>query len=208
MPILRGAVTFARFRVEGLDKRENQWILKNLRTHAFEPIPKGGEDERAQGFVELENRDGVEFPPGAVHQGEYALFAFRVDTLKVPGAQLREELEKWTRAFEGENSRPASRREKNDAKAALKATLRSKTTPRIKTYDVSWNLKSGELAIWAASRKAVEEAEAAIEKCFDVQLHPLAPAAAAESLGIKDEDLSPTPDLSWPGFEEARDGKA
>lgn len=209
MPILRGAVTFARFRVEGLDRRENSWILKNLRSHAFEPIRPASEEERSAGFVELENRDAIEFPTGSVHQGEYALFSLRVDTLKVPGAQLREELEKWTRTFELEHTRPASRREKNDAKAALKQSLRKKISPRTKTFDISWNLKSGELQIWAASRNAVGEVQEAVEKAFDVKLLALAPAAAAAALGIQDDALAPTPDLSWPDFKpEETDAEA
>jgi len=201
MPILRGAVTFARFRVEGFDKRETNWITKNLKVHAFEPIRKSSEDERAAGWVELENRDAVEFSTGSVHQGEYALFSWRVDVLKVPGGQLREELEKWVKAFEAEHTRPASRREKNDARAALKQQLRQKMTPKVKTFDVSWNLKTQELQIWASSRKTVEEIESALEKAFGIKVLALAPATAAQSLGIADEDLGPTPELSWPDFE-------
>jgi DNA recombination-dependent growth factor C len=202
MPILRGAVTFARFKVEGLDKRDNHWIVKNLKTHAFEPIRKSSEDERSQGFVELENRDAVEFAVGSVHYGEYSLFSFRVDTLKVPASQLRDELEKWLKAYEAEHTKPASRREKNDARTALKQSLRNKLSPRTKTFDVSWNLKRGELCVWAASRKAVEEVEAALEKTFDVKLVAQAPATAAAALGIAEEALAPTPDLSWPDFEK------
>lgn len=201
MPILKGAVTYARFRVEGLDEREKNWITKNLKTHAFEPIRKASEDERAFGFVELEDRDGVEFPTGRVHFGEYALFSFRVDTLKVPGGQLREELDRWVKVFEAEHTRPPARREKNDAKAALKQKLRQQLTPKAKTFDVSWNQKTGDLLIWAASRKVVEEVEAALEKAFAIKLVGIGPASVAQALGLKDEALNPTPDLGWPDFD-------
>lgn len=201
MPILKGAVTFARFRVEGFDKRETNWITKNLKVHPFEPIRKSSEDERSAGWVELENRDAVEFSTGAVHYGEYALFSYRVDVLKVPGGQLKEELEKWIKAFEAEHTRPAKRGEKNDARAALKQQLRQKMTPRVKTFDVSWNLKSQELQIWAASRKTVEEIESALEKTFSLKVVALAPTTAALALGLKEEDLTPTPELSWPDFD-------
>jgi recombination associated protein RdgC len=209
MPILRGSVTFARFRVEGLDRREKDWIVKNLRTHGFEPLRKASEDERSAGFVELEDRDAVGFAVGSVHQGEYALFSYRVDVLKVPGSLLREELEKWVRTFEAEHTRPASRREKSEARVQLKHSLRQKLTPKTKTFDVSFNLKSADLQVWAASRKAVEEVEAALEKTLAIKLTALAPVTAAQALGIAEEDLSPTPDLSWPDFdEEVGDGKA
>ena len=204
MPILKGAVTFARFRVEGFDKRETSWITKNLKVHPFEPIRKSSEDERAAGWVELENRDAVEFSTGSVHQGEYALFSYRVDVLKVPGGQLREELDKWLRVFESEHTRPANRREKNDARAALKQQLRQKLSPKVKTFDVSWNLKTTELQIWAASRKSVEEVETALEKTFGIKTLALAPSTAAQTLGLKEEDLAPTPALSWPDFEAGK----
>lgn len=201
MPILKGAVTFARFRVEGYDEREKSWITKNLKVHPFEPIRKSSEDERSAGWVELENRDAVDFATGGVHYGEYALFSYRVDVLKVPGGQLREELDKWLKVFEAEHTRPANRREKNDARAALKQKLRQQLSPKVKTFDVSWNLKTQDLQIWAASRKSVEEVEGALEKSFGIKLLALAPSTAAQSLGVKEEDLTPTPELSWPDFE-------
>ncbi|MGC4118271.1 MAG: recombination-associated protein RdgC [Myxococcales bacterium] len=145
----------------------------------------------------------MEFSTGAVHYGEYALFSYRVDVLKVPGGQLKEELEKWAKNYEAEHTRPASRREKNDARAALKQQLRQKLTPRTKTFDVAWNLKTQELQIWASSRKTIEEIESALEKTFSIKVVALAPMTAAAALGIKEEDSSPTPDLSWPDFDAA-----
>jgi len=209
MPILKGAVTFARFRVEGFDERETSWISKNLKAHPFEPIRKASEDDRSAGWVELEDRDRSGFATGSVHYGEHALFSYRIDVLKVPGGQLRDELDRWLKVFEAEHTRPANRREKNDARAALKQQLRQKLSPRTRTFDVAWNLKTQELQVWAASRKTVEEIEAALEKTFGIKVLALAPAAAAQALGFKEESLSPTPELSWPDFEagaEVSDG--
>jgi recombination associated protein RdgC len=67
-----------------------------------------------------------------------------------------------------------------------------------RTYDVSWNLDSGQLQIWAGSRKAVDEVEAAIEQAFKVKLVPLVPVAVAAALGISEKSLAPTPALSLP----------
>ena len=106
-----------------------------------------------------------------------------------------------SKAFEAEHTRPANRREKNDARAALKQQLRQKLSPKVKTFDVSWNLKTQELQVWAASRKTVEEIESALEKTFGIKVLALAPTTAAAALGIQEEALTPTPDLSWPDFE-------
>ena len=96
MPVLRGAVTFSRFRVEvkdGASFDPKRALARGLRTRAFEPIDRKTEEERAAGFCELELPDGVEFSPGALFSGEHALFGYRIDVLKVPASELKAELD-------------------------------------------------------------------------------------------------------------------
>ena len=70
---------------------------------------------------------------------------------------LKAELDKWAAAFEKENGRPPSRGEKAENRASIRQMLRNRAVPITKVHDVSWNLKSQQLQIWAASRKAVDE---------------------------------------------------
>jgi recombination associated protein RdgC len=199
MPVLSGAVTFSRFRSEPTGNAPSdvkRWLAKGLKSGAFEPIDlKKTEDERAAGFVELENPDSVDFSTGSVLYGEYALFGFRVDTVKVPAAVLKAELGKWATSFEKQNGRAPTRGEKAENRASLRHMLRQRAVPSTKVHDVSWNLKTSQVQLWAASRKAVDEILLALETAFEVKLQPLVPASLAARAGIADDALIPTPEL-------------
>ncbi len=199
MPVLSGAVTFSRFRSEPTGNAPSdvkRWLAKGLKSGAFEPIDlKKTEDERAAGFVELENHESVDFSTGSVLYGEYALFGFRVDTVKVPAPVLKAELDKWATAFEKQNGRAPTRGEKAENRASLRHMLRQRAVPTTKVHDVSWNLKTSQVQLWAASRKAVDEILLAMETAFEVKLQPLVPASLAARAGIPDDALIPTPEL-------------
>lgn len=199
MPVLSGAVTFSRFRAEPAGNAPSdtkRWLAKGLKSGAFEPIDlKKTEDERAAGFVELENQDSVDFSTGSVLYGEYALFGFRIDTVKIPAPVLKAELDKWMKAFEKQNGRQPTRGEKAENRASIRHMLRQRAVPITKVHDVSWNLKTHQVQIWAASRKAVDEILLAIEQAFEVKLEALVPAALAARAGIADDALVPTPEL-------------
>jgi recombination associated protein RdgC len=198
MPILRGAVTFSRFLVqsdEGAPSDLKRSLSRTLKARAFAPIERRSEEERAAGFVELENHDASEFSAGALFYGEYALFGYRIDQIKVPGPVLRAEVDKWAAGFQKEKGRPPSRGEKAENRSSVRQMLRNRAVPLTKVHDVSWNLKSQQLQIWAASRKAVEEVLGALETGFKVKLIPLNPASAAVRMGIEDSALGPTAEL-------------
>src|SRR5690606_41841963 len=124
MPLTRGAVTFSRFRVrpgaKELPSDLPRSLGRALRARAFEPLDRTGDEERAAGFVELEAEDGVEFASGSVFRGDHALFAYRVDTLKVPSSPLQGELTKRLEALEAENDRHPARGEMPPAEPQLR----------------------------------------------------------------------------------------
>ncbi|MCY1035402.1 recombination-associated protein RdgC [Corallococcus sp. BB11-1] len=198
MPVLRGAVTFSRFRTEPSKEAPSdvkRWLTKGLKSHAFEPIDRRSEDERAAGFVELENAEASDFSTSNLFYGEYALFSFRIDTLKVPGSMMKAELDKWTSAFTKENGRPPARAEKNKQKLELKQLLRQRAVPRTSVLDVTWNLKTQQVQIWAASRKTVDEISVALEGALAVKVIGITPASMAQRAGIDDKALGPTAEL-------------
>jgi recombination associated protein RdgC len=201
MALLGGSVTFSRFRAGKTPADPKRTILKGLRSGAFEPLVPGGEEDRAVGFVELEDHDGVEFPVSRTFFGEHVLVAFRVDAIRVRGAEVKTELERWTAAFAAEHGRPPARREKSAERDVIRQRLRSQTPPLTRTHDVSWNLSTGELLVWAASRKTVEELVAALEEAFGVSLRPSNAAGLAEAAGIDSESLSPTAALVGAGAD-------
>jgi recombination associated protein RdgC len=212
MPILRGATTFSRYRVETDKPPSPAWkrtLPAALRARAFEPLKPDAPEERSAGFVELHDRDQSQFTPGTLYELEYALFSLRVDEVRIPASVIKDQLERWTKVFQAENERLPGRKEKNDAKLEIRSRLRTRFPLATRTFDVSWNLDSGQLQIWAGSRKAVDEVEAAIELAFKVKLVPLVPVTVATALGIAEKSLMPTPALSLPDAQqEASHGKA
>lgn len=198
MPIASGTVSFARFCVEPVDSfptDTRRWLRRGLRARGFEPIDRQTEEERAAGFVELEDHESIEFSTGRLFHGEYALMAWRIDTLKVPAAALKAELARWVAAFDQEQGRPPTKKEKSERRAALRHAMRMKAEPVTKVYDVSWNLQAQQMQIWALSRKVVDEVVLTMESCFRVRLHAQVPSVVAQRRGVADAVLAPTPEL-------------
>lgn len=192
MPIRRGSVSFARFKVEGdVPKDARRWLSTALRGGSFEPLDPKGDEERAVGFVELENPGRTEFAVGDVFHGTHALFAWRIDKLRIPGNQVRAEMLRWSQAFEQKNARAPGRREKAEQKETIRRALRSKTDPSSKTFEVSIDLAAKELFLWATSRGVVEEVQAALESRLSVKLISRVPAAFVPAAQL--DALIPTP---------------
>lgn len=194
MPIRRGTVSFSRFRLDGaVPKDVRRWLTAALKAGAFEAIDVKGDEERAAGFVELENANRIDFGPGDVYFGVQALFSWRVDRLRIPGPQVRAELLKWAQAFEAKNGRPPGRRERTEQKDVVRKVLRSKTDPVTKTFDVSVDFKTKELFVWATSRTVIEEVQAALEARLELKLIALVPGSAMTPSQL--DALLPTPSL-------------
>ena len=210
MPVLRGSITFARFRSETgkLPQDTRRWLARGLARGAFQPLdPARGDDDRSAGFVALEDADSTDFTSGVLEGGR-ALFAFRVDRIQVKGPAVRAELERWAAAFQGEHDRAPTRGEKAGAKDEIRHRLRTRTPPTTRVFDVSWDLDGGEVLVWAASRKAVEEIAIAVEEAFQVKLAPCSTGAQAIRAGLGEDALPPTAALVGLGREEVTRGEA
>ena len=205
MPVQRGSVTFSRFRSDPLAKRASdtrRWLARGLARGAFEPLEvERGEDDRSAGFVSREDGDSTDFTSGVL-EGERALFAFRVDTLRVPAAAVRAELDRWAAAFVEEHGRPPARGEKAQQKDLVRHALRLRTAPTSRVHDLSFNLKTGELLVWASSRKLVEEISAAVEAALEMKLQPRSASALAVAARIPETALGPTAELVGVGAGE------
>jgi recombination associated protein RdgC len=210
MPVLRGSVTFARYRSETGKRPQDtrRWLARGLDRGAFEPLDvKRGEDDRSAGFVALEDPDSTDFTSGVFEMGR-ALFAWRIDTIQVKAAAVRPELERWAAAFADEHRRAPTRGEKAGARDEIRHRLRQRQAPTTRVFDVSWALDAGELQIWAASRKVVDEVAAEIEAAFEVKLAPLSVGAQAVRAGVAESALAPTAELLGLSREEVRRGEA
>jgi DNA recombination-dependent growth factor C len=131
-----------------------------------------------------------------------------VDQIKIPGAQLKAAMDKWTQTFEREQDRKPSRGEKTAQKYELRDQLRKRAVPVTKTHDLAWNLKTGDLQIWSASRKVVDEIVGAVETAFQARVIPQVPGSIAQAVGYDDAAFKPTAELAGAEAAEAIDGAA
>lgn len=202
MPIRRGAVSCSRFRIEGtVPKDVKKWLGKALKAGAFEPIDPKSDEDRASGFVELEDDRATSFSAGALFEGLYALFAWRVEKIRMPASTIRAELSEWGKKFEAKNGRGPGRREKSEQKELIRKALRAKTPPVASVSDVSYELPAGEVLVWASSTGIVEEVQTALEQGLEVRLIPRVPASFVSPSVL--ELLGPTPAL----FESQEAGR-
>lgn len=194
MPIRRGSISCSRFAIEGgIPKDVKKWLTHALKRHAFEPIDPKGDEERVAGFVELEDENATGFAAGTVFQGEHAVFSWRVDKIRIPGATVRAELQAFAQKYEAKNGRPPSRGQKNEQKELIRRGLRSKTAAVTKTSDVSIDLKSKEVLVWASSVAVVDEVFSALEQGLETRLLGRTPQALLDPKVL--ESLSPTTEL-------------
>jgi len=186
----KGAANIARTGID-IGKQEEKLIPTDLRKAAFQPIDVNGDDERSAGFVEFESQDSTEFSKGAVFHGMHALFAYRVDRLKVPNSKIRKGLLEWAQGFEQRNGRAPGRRERAEQKEALKKLLRKTVEPTTKVTQISIDLEARELMVWTASRSLADEVQAAVESALDARLTHRVPAALVPVHQL--DTIAPTP---------------
>lgn len=191
MPALDGSISFARFYVEG-DAPSGKQLQASLCGHAFKPLRADEGEDRAEGWVELEDPDQTAFAPERMLFDGVLIIRHRTDRLQVPAPLLKRRLEEWARAYTRDNGRPPPRGVKKEQKELLHQQLRRQAFPQSKTVDISWRLDTGELWIWATSRKQIDELIAQLEDTFGLHLSPRGPEAlTALALG-PDDALVPT----------------
>ena len=183
MSLQSGSATFSRFTAALPSGDARRWLQRALAKGAFRPLDlQRDEEDRAAGFVEREDPDATGFAAADLVLGEWALFAWRIDAVAVRAGAVKAGLARWEAAFVVEHRRPPARAERATAREAIRRELRLRTPVATRTFDLTWNLQTGELFAWTASRKVVDEISAAIERAGAKPL-PGSPAALAARAG-------------------------
>jgi recombination associated protein RdgC len=195
MPVRRGSVSFARFRAASdkpKSKDPRRSLAAALRKRAFEPLDREGEEDRAAGWVELDDPDSAALAPGSFLFGDHVVVTWRVDALRIPAAMVRAEVDAWAKVHEAKHGQPPRRQEKKAQKELVLRKLRRQAFMSTKTFDVSWNAGTDHVEIWATSAKVIEEIQVAFEETFGVHLVPRSPGALAGEAGVDVSTIEPT----------------
>lgn len=199
MGLLRGSMTVQRFMALGPVPQEID-LIAALAANQFRPFQDGTEEER-MGWADWRNLLIV--PPDAnwLMQGNYAAFALRIDTRKVPAAKLKAHVQLRLEALVREKDLAfVSKEARVSLEDEVKAEMLAKEQPKPKVFDVLWDLKAGRVLSNATSGKGQSALISMFLKSFAVELRPesillaatrVAPLIPTEALSSLDPfDLS------------------
>lgn len=149
------AYTFTRFYVDAADTIDRAEFVERLRALAFKPIDPASEDVSSSGWCAF----GGTYEPGVGDPDYFNLIAFglRTDTLRIPAARLKHEVEIERRRVMDERKLDSlNRYQVAEIKADVVARLRQTTPPSISHVPVVLDIETGVLWAFTASETALE----------------------------------------------------
>ncbi len=195
MLIGRGALTFRAFEVSGKNANPSkERLLERLDTFSFAGI-ETVEEGSNYGWVATDHLFDGDFNVAKIFRGRFALFAFRVDTRKVPAALFHAHTAIAIQAAmeaEGLDKLPA--RQKREIKQETKRQLLAETPPAQRAHGVFWNVKKRKLYLQSTSKAVVEAFRALFERTFECSLTPTIPGLLAANYAKENGLLAPLKD--------------
>ena len=180
MLVGRGSLSFRTFEVSGKNPTpSHQLIVNRLEKFAFAGI-KSREEGAVTGWVGPEHLFDGDFNAAKIFRGQYAVFAFRVDTLKVPGNLIQAHTAVAIQAeMTAEGVEKLSGKRKREIKLDIKHQLLEEIPPTQRAYGVFWNVQAKKLYLQNTSKTIVEHFRALVERSFDIVVEPQVPGLKA-----------------------------
>jgi DNA recombination-dependent growth factor C len=210
MGALKGTISVRRYTIrDPLPDDARRKLMRGLRAHDFSPIDPKGDADRSIGWVSMLDSDDSDLHPEKVFfvasGGEQLRVSLRLDVLKPAASEVRRQLNTRALALEAKEGRPVTKRERRVLKDEITRELRLRTLPRVRVFDVVWNLDSRRLYLWSQVKTINEAFVDLFIKSFNLALEVEGPTRwAQESVGKKTlAQLEPTPEL-WRGFAGVR----
>ena len=181
MGIFAKSLTFTRYFVRGETPADfYSWVDERLEAFRFRDIDDTT-DEKAWGWVELDNLLQTSFGGGLSHRGEYVAFSLRIDTRKVPAALVRKHFLLAERdLLEQQQFRRLSRHQKVELKKTVLQDLLRRQMPQPGLFDVVWHPGRQRLWLFATSPKVREIFETLFRETFEMDLFLLFPYTLAQ----------------------------
>ena len=121
MGLLKGSVTFSRYRIVGaLPDHFPEFFNERIRRYAFQTVWRTT-DEKAAGWTSVENVLDTDFPYASYAQGRYMLFSLRIDRKSVPPSLLRLRILEAERKHLADNGQKKLYREQREASRGVRA---------------------------------------------------------------------------------------
>lgn len=201
MGFVSGTANFTRYRVEGSPPEDYfESYPSRIAQHAFREIDENSINERSAGWVDImdmfNNRfDGMEF-----FREPYIALSYRLDVKRVPPKALKQ----YSRQAEleimaSEDLQYLAKARKEEIKGAVSGRLLMRAIPVSNTYDMLWNLQTGQVFFGCVKSAICDEFAEFFHNTFELFLTAVIPyslACRALEKGEKDpnliERISPT----------------
>jgi DNA recombination-dependent growth factor C len=158
------------------------WVDERLQSFLFREIDDTN-DEKAWGWVELDNLLQTSFDGGQAHKGEYLAFSLRIDTRKVPAALFRKHyLLAELKVRQEQKFRRLSRQQKLELKKTVTQDLLRRQMPQPTLFDVVWHPSQQRLWLFATSPKVREIFETLFRETFEMDIYLLFPYTLAQDV--------------------------
>jgi hypothetical protein len=190
-------------------KFERSAILELLEKSGFKDVNASSGKIESHGFVVHEQLLNTDFEAASefTFVGEYVLFSYRRDQLKIPSTYLKA-LTKAEEAVEKKNKgvQRLGRAVRDAIREKIELMLLNRAIPTIATADVVWSMKDNAFRVFSGSNAVVEGAAELFEQTFDLDLMLREPFTRLLDRGVSEDELEkqdiPEP-LFMPALEAA-----
>ncbi|MGE5790094.1 MAG: recombination-associated protein RdgC [Syntrophaceae bacterium] len=176
MGLLKGSLTFSRYRVKGDVPAEfRPFFDKQIKKYAFQELTTSAEDQ-AFGWTSLENPLDTRFEGARYSAGDFFYFALRVDKKSIPPALLRLKcLEEERKSLKDSGKKRLFREQTKEIKERVYLHLLTRAYPVPSFYDVLWAPSGGWLLAGSHADKVFEIFEDLFKISFNLRLAPCLP---------------------------------
>ncbi len=174
MGLLSGSSSFRRFRtVQPLPKDFRESFVESVNRYAFRENPAHRVKEPLIGWTNIFNPDDTQFTLNTFLYDHYIVLAMRADKKAVNARYLQIQLERRYREVMAERHLTRlGKQHKAEIKEALEETLLAKALPAVSTYDVVWDINTGEVFIFATTDTAIDYIHGLLHDTFGLIIHP------------------------------------
>jgi hypothetical protein len=175
MGLLKGALTFSRYRIQGdLPDPARPFLEGQMKTYAFREISTGTE-EKSRGWASVENILDTDFSRATYAYGNYLAFLLRIDRKVIPPSLLKIKCLEAGKKLRKENQRRVGKQQENEIKERIRLELLNKANPSPSFFDVCWSVPEKWILFGSLSSKINEEFEDLFKRTFQVNLAPFYP---------------------------------
>lgn len=173
MGLLTGGLSFRRFRVyQPLPEGFRDLFLENITRFAFQENLQHRSKEPLFGWTSILNPDDISFDLNTVLYDRYLVLGLRQDKKSINGKLFQILLERRARALMAERGlERLGKKHKEEIKEALEEELLGQTLPSVNTYDLAWDIHTGEVLVFATSDSVIEIFQGLFQDTFGARLY-------------------------------------